>query len=59
MNDMTIDFSIFWKFCKCGKYKKKMDEEVRIGGGGGIKVEMVGFMAVVVVGKEKVVVANC
>ncbi|KAL0015994.1 hypothetical protein SO802_003063 [Lithocarpus litseifolius] len=37
----------------------KMDEEVRTGGGG-VKVEMVGSTAVVVVvGKEDVVVANC
>nr|POF10599.1 putative protein phosphatase 2c 8 [Quercus suber] len=41
-----------------------MDKEVRTGGGcsggGGAKVEMAGSMAmVVVVGKEKVVVANC
>ena len=36
-----------------------MDEEVRIGGGGGTRVEMVGFIAVVVAGKEKVMVANC
>ena len=35
MNDITIDFLIFWKFCKYEKYIKKMDEEVRIGGGGG------------------------
>ena len=39
-----------------------MDEEVRIGGGGGgggTRVEMVGFTAMVVTGKEKVMVANC
>ena len=61
MNDITIDFLIFWKFCKYEKYIKKMDEEVRIGGGGGggTRVEMVGFTVVVVAGKEKVMVANC
>lgn len=39
-----------------------MNEKVRTGGGGGgwTKVEIVGFMTVVlVVGKEKDVIANC